>query len=171
MLLGWSAHYAEDGTPYYYHAQTGESSWALPEALAAASPMSSGHAGQADSDPAGLALEQPHRAPPSRVGGWTEHFADDGTPYYFEASTGRSSWTPPGALVRTEPPSSIVAAAAYRPKPSRAPSHRLPPVHTARSRQRALWHTLDEAGLLPLPALGAGDGGTDEVDDSDVDSD
>lgn len=64
----WAQHAAEDGTPFWYNAVSGESVWEDPYAEAGAGPAA---AGQEEAE-----------------GDWAEYADDDGNPYWYSASTG-----------------------------------------------------------------------------------
>mmetsp|Transcript_12963 Transcript_12963/g.31775 ORF Transcript_12963/g.31775 Transcript_12963/m.31775 type:complete len:146 (+) Transcript_12963:293-730(+) len=67
---GWTLHFhPETGRKYYYHKETGQSSWSFPKV----------------EDKENIQL------PP----GWTKHFDGEGTPYFYNATTGESEWEIP----------------------------------------------------------------------------
>ncbi|CAL8302205.1 unnamed protein product [Gadus morhua 'NCC'] len=101
----WLEGKSEDGHVYYYHSETGESSWERPEGFQEPKKSQRGqHEG-------------------SSAGAWMEALSPEGYSYYFNSETGESSWERPAHLPPPEEPS----APGTEPTPEREePPHGAP---------------------------------------------
>lgn len=150
----WSEAVDDQGVPYYYSDQ-GESTYerpppaagspslpALPKKKTAAAagslPAAPGHAKW------GVYTQPPG---PSLPSGWEEHAADDGTPYYYNTTSGENSWERPSNKNNSSYSQPPQKPAAPKPVAAAAPKFSRPGVAAA--------------ALLPVkpPTLPAGMGG------------
>ncbi|EER18420.1 hypothetical protein Pmar_PMAR005331 [Perkinsus marinus ATCC 50983] len=81
LLVGWEELKADDGTPYYYNSTTGVTQWELPIAM--------------DSRRGDGETPSGKRAREALPDSWEEFHADDGTPYYYNSTTGVTQWELP----------------------------------------------------------------------------
>jgi outer membrane protein assembly factor BamB len=82
--------YDDDGDKYYYHEETGETSWEHPALMAGA---------QAAAQPAPAAAAKVDVAGAAEVlpRGWAIAYDDDGDKYYYNEDSGVTSWVRPNA--------------------------------------------------------------------------
>jgi len=104
---GWVQNTAPDGRPYYYHAITRETRWERPSA----------HAKVAEETGPPKVSAASSALPP----GWVEYKANNGRPYYYNASSNRTSWIRPQSTM---------------PQSSARPVHEAPPAVSQGPRKR-----------------------------------
>eukprot|EP00953_Heterococcus_sp_UTEX-ZZ885_P028009 14962-Heterococcus_DN1.PRE.1 len=92
-LADWEELSDDSGQVYYLNSTTGESSWTLPYADAADAPTAAAVASADDYGQLVVASSSSELA-----AGWEQAYDGD-MPYYYNTSTGESSWTRPEKLI------------------------------------------------------------------------
>ena len=111
LPVGWTAHSAEDGTPYYHNAATGNSVWQYPVATSHSAAQRGGGSSSNTIFAASTAS-----APAAAAGlpvGWVAYSDVAGTPYYHNAATGKTMWEFPIALQPVAAAAAALTAAEF----------------------------------------------------------
>ena len=126
---GWAEAADDQGVPYYYSTTSGESTYERPSPPAAAQsppalpkkkPAAAATPLPAAPQSAKWGTYNAHVPPgPSLPSGWEEHAAEDGTPYYYNTTSGVTAWERPSnsSTFSSRPPPKPAAT-----KPAGAPS-------------------------------------------------
>ncbi|KAF9215977.1 Rho GTPase-activating protein 21 [Podila verticillata] len=92
----WSATTNNQGRLYYYNVVTKETSWKLPSANSTPTEPSTE---QTHVNPSALTDENPHQVLPR---GWSSAHDEDGSMYFFNSSTGETTWDKPTSRGSTD---------------------------------------------------------------------
>jgi len=85
---GWTLQTADDGAVFYYNSNTGETSWDRPIATSSV-PIATSAVEVAATEDAGAIEATPLPA------GWSQETAEDGAVFYYNSSSGETSWDRP----------------------------------------------------------------------------
>ena len=128
---GWAEAADDQGVPYYYSTTSGESTYERPSPPAAAQsppalpkkkPAAAATPLPAAPQSAKWGTYNAHEpSGPSLPSGWEEHAAEDGTPYYYNTTSGATSWERPSNSSNYNHSSRLPPKPAA-PKPAGAPS-------------------------------------------------